>query len=54
MIHSSLEPLNEKFRQLCQVEKKKQVQKASGRQFHFLKEQQTLAAKLLQNVSSVA
>lgn len=54
MMHSSLEPLNEKLRQLCQVEGKKQVQKASGRQFPFLKEQQKLAPKLLQNVASVA
>lgn len=54
MIHSSLGPLNEKFRQLCQVEEKKEVKEASGRQFYFLKEHHKLAPKVLQNVPSVA
>lgn len=46
MIHSSLEPLNKKFKQFLSNGGGKKVKKASGRQFHFLKEQQKLALKL--------
>lgn len=38
----------------CHVVGKKQVNKASGRQFHFLKEQQKLVPEALQNIESVA
>lgn len=52
MIHSSLEPLNEKFRQLGQVEGEKKTNKKSiWKAISFFKEQPKLAPKLCRSVA---
>lgn len=55
MIHSSLEPLNEKFRQLCQVEEKRKTsEKSIWKAISFLKRATEAGPKALPNVAGVA